>query len=289
MAIRISGSTILLQWLANTGYFAYPTNLLSRFYAAPYIGARIQQLLTDPRYNFKDELADIFNNIDFRSELGKTQGVLSPNEFLYFWRRFFHYAEIQYLNEEALNKVNTDKFVSEIAALEAAFDKPFALKGLIINWNIPFISSILDKALFIHITRHPLYNSQSLLESRIKYFGNVKHWYSFKPKEYFKLKRLDPYEQVAGQVYFTNRAVSKGFEEIDESRRVEITYETFCKDPADVFNQIKSKFAQQDFLIDWPYDGPDRFQSKNKLRLSKEEADKIVNAYRQFSGEYLKQ
>ena len=26
-----SGTTLLLQWLANTGFFAYPTNLLSGF------------------------------------------------------------------------------------------------------------------------------------------------------------------------------------------------------------------------------------------------------------------
>ena len=37
------GSTLLMQWLAQTARFAYPTNLLSRFYAAPAIGARIQQ------------------------------------------------------------------------------------------------------------------------------------------------------------------------------------------------------------------------------------------------------
>ena len=283
------GSTLMLQWLANTGKFAYPTNLLSRFYSAPYIGAKIQQLFTDPRFNFKNELSSFSKDIFFSSELGKTTGFLSPNEFWYFWRRFFPYGEIQYLDEKKLKKINTSKFLSEFAAIEAVFDKPFALKGMIINWNIPFISRILDKALFIHITRHPLYNSQSLLESRIKYFGNVIHWYSFKPKEYFNLKNLDPYDQVAGQVYFTNRAVSKGLEIIDESRRIEIAYEAFCKHPADVFNQIKSKFSQQDFLADWPYDGPEKFQSKNQLRLSKEETDKIVNAYSQFSGEYLKQ
>ena len=35
------GSTLIMQWLAKTDRFAYPTNLLSRFYEAPYIGAKI--------------------------------------------------------------------------------------------------------------------------------------------------------------------------------------------------------------------------------------------------------
>ena len=52
-----SGTTLMLQWLAQTGKFVYPTNLLSRFYAAPYIGVKIQQLLTDPAYRFRDEFS----------------------------------------------------------------------------------------------------------------------------------------------------------------------------------------------------------------------------------------
>lgn len=35
-----SGTTLFMQWLANTGLVAYPTNLLSRFYQAPVLGAK---------------------------------------------------------------------------------------------------------------------------------------------------------------------------------------------------------------------------------------------------------
>lgn len=34
-----SGSTLFTQWLANTGLAAYPTNMLSRFFGAPLVGA----------------------------------------------------------------------------------------------------------------------------------------------------------------------------------------------------------------------------------------------------------
>ena len=40
-----SGTTLLTQWLANTKQFAYATNVLSRFYETPIIGAKIQRLL----------------------------------------------------------------------------------------------------------------------------------------------------------------------------------------------------------------------------------------------------
>src|SRR5207247_2357787 len=61
MGAHRSGTTLFMQWLANTGAVAYPTNILSRFFGAPVIGAQIQLLLTDPRYAFRDEILD-FNN-----------------------------------------------------------------------------------------------------------------------------------------------------------------------------------------------------------------------------------
>ena len=167
-----SGSTLIMQWLANTGQFGYPTNLLSRFYQAPYLGARIQQLLTDPRFNFRDEFQDFNNTFSYDSDLGKTQGILAPNEFWYFWRRFFHYGDIQYLDQRSLEGVDRARFAAELASLEAAFEKPFAMKGMIINWNIPFVSNILDKVLFVYIKRHPILNVQSMLNSmQIVAFG----------------------------------------------------------------------------------------------------------------------
>jgi hypothetical protein len=278
-----AGSTIILQWLANTGIFAYPTNLIARFYAAPYIGARIQQMLTDPQYNFRDEFVDLKANISFLSELGKTQGILAPNEFWYFWRRFFHYGEIQRLEEDALQSVDRMKFVSELAALEGAFDKPLMLKAHIINWNIPFIERLFDKVLFIHIIRQPLYNAQSLLESREKFFGGIDTWYSFKPPEYVWLKERNPYEQVAGQVYFTNQAISKGLGQICEERWMSVRYEELCERPASVFSAIKEKYQKQQHRVDWSYDGPETFTCTNRMRLAEEHACMITNAYTNFA------
>ena len=83
-----SGTTLFMQWLANSGIVAYPTNLLSRFYHAPILGAKLQLLLTDPRYSFRKELGEFVQRVGYLSENGKTDGTLAPNEFWYFWRRF---------------------------------------------------------------------------------------------------------------------------------------------------------------------------------------------------------
>ena len=121
-----SGSTLLMQWFANTGLFAYPTNLLSRFYNAPIIGAKIQLLLTDERYNFRDELKEFTKSkVDMSSENGKTKGVLAPNEFWYFWRRFLPFKEFDYIaTEELLKTSDITTMTAEFAGMMNVFQKP---------------------------------------------------------------------------------------------------------------------------------------------------------------------
>jgi hypothetical protein len=278
------GSTLMMQWLARTGEFAYPSNLLSRFYDAPYIGAKIQQLLTAPEYNFNNEILDFASDISFSSSLGKTRGALAPNEFWYFWRRFIPNVEPRYLNEEELEAVDGGRFAAELAAIEAVFDKPLAMKGLILELNIPFLSGLLDKALFVFVRRHPLYNIQSLLEARVRYFGDRRSWYSIKLQEYDWLADLEPIEQIAGQVYFTNRAIEDGLGLLDGARSLIVDYERFCAEPAEVFNQILDKLAQQGYHTRADYAGPQQFQSTNQVRLSEEDWAAIQAAYKRFSG-----
>jgi LPS sulfotransferase NodH len=280
-----SGSTLLFQWLAQTGIFAYPTNLISRFYAAPYIGARIQQLLTDPDYRFRDEFFDLSPTESFESDLGKTKGILAPNEFWYFWRRFFPYNEIQYLEKHDLERIDIDRFSAEFAAIQDAFDKPLLMKGMIINWNIPYVSQNIGRIIFLHIKREPIFNSQSLLEARDKFFGDTAKWYSFKPREYNDLIRLDPFNQVAGQVLFTNRAIEAGLSQVPGSKQLTILYEELCAKPEKIYKQIIDLLETNNFSCRDSYTGPLEFNSTNDIRLPKHAIDSINKAYNDLSME----
>ena len=282
-----SGTTLLLQWLATLRHFAYPTNFLSRFYAAPYIGARIQQLLTDPALQYRDEFRELANlNFSFDSALGKTQGLLSPNEFWYFWRRFFKYGSCHYLNEEELKDVDGTTFSAELGALEAAFDKPFVMKGMIVNSNLDFVDKLLDRVLFVYIKRKPFYNIQSLLEARVNFSGSVDNWYSFRPQEYAELVKLDPVRQVAGQIYHLNRAVEEGLAKIAPTRRLEISYEAFSADPSAIYAAIRSRFlAQGCDRLPQEYNGPPSFQATDRIRVDAATAKEITAAWQSFSGE----
>ncbi len=278
-----SGTTLLMQWFAALGLFAYPTNLSSRFYRAPYIGARVQQALL--QYDFREEVFGGAEALSFESQLGKTKGPLEPNEFWYFWRRFFDFGEIQVLPEEQLRRTDTKGLLSELASFEAAFDKPVAMKGLMLNWHLPFLDRLFDNVLFLYIKRNPVYNAQSLLLSRKKFFNSHERWYSFKPPQYGELIKRDPFHQVAGQVYYTNKAVEDGLKEIPAGRSLEVDYRGFCDSPRRVFEGIVDRFARMDFKPGWKYDGVNTFDITDKIRIPHDEFDRIARAYEDISGE----
>jgi hypothetical protein len=86
-----------------------------------------------------------------------------------------------------------------------------------------------------------IYNAQSLLQAREKFFSNINEWYSFKPPEYKKLRNTNPIEQVVGQVYYTNMAVEEGLKNLPSDRFITLQYETFCVDQNLILAEINKK------------------------------------------------
>lgn len=276
-----AGTTLTTQWLANTGEFAYPTNLLSRFYNAPIIGAKIQRLLLDPKYNFRNEITDFSNEISYASQNGKTKGALSPNEFWYFWRRFFHYENlsVDYIPDEKLEPVfNKEVFVKELMGIAEVFQKPLAMKGMIVNYNIPFLDRMLDNVVFIHVKRDPCTNIASVLEARKRQLGDERKWYSFRiPQMQELLKLEDPAMQAAGQIYYINQAVEGGLQNVSEERKMEICYEDFCDNPKHYYQLLCEKLKKQGFQISDRYCGAERFQVSRK-----QTEERILQGYQKF-------
>lgn len=68
--------------------------------------------------------------------------------------------------------------------------------------------------MFIYIRRNPIYVMQSLLNSRLDFYGDLGAWHSYGPPEFFFLKERNPYERIAGQAYFTNVGMENGLERI---------------------------------------------------------------------------
>jgi len=279
MGVPRSGTTLFLQWLAASERWGYPSNTISRFYGAPYIGARVQQILFEHDYLNEITAYQQIASSTYTSSHGKTKGPTAPHEFWYFWRRFFAFEQdASVVPPEALKKVDVARLNAELATLEAALEKPLAMKAMLLNWNIPFLDAAFEKVLLVYIKRDPLYVLQSIMEKR-REFGSEERWYGFKPREYHWLKGLDPITQVAGQVYFTQQAVEDGLSQVHESRKMVVDYEQFCREPAIVWERLQSTMAAEGCIIEGEYAGPDRFEATNRLRVSAERWVDLTKAF----------
>lgn len=263
MGAMRSGSTLFEQWLADTGAFAYPSNIMSRFFGAPIIGSKIQRLLTDSTFNFRNEIMEFQSNISFNSNNGKTQGALEPNEFWYFWRRFLPEDVSSYSNEDLLKSVDVVTLKKEMWGISQTFDKPLALKGMICNYNIGFLNEIFSKALFIWIQRDITKNTQSVLEARRRQYGTDKVWYSFMIPEYEELIKIQNMEeQVRQQIICINRAIENGLQKVSDNKKLCIKYEEFCASPANVYQEIYVKLKEQGYNIAPQYNGVKQFEAR---------------------------
>ncbi len=289
MGAMRSGTTLFMQWLAETGLVAYPTNMLSRFFGAPLVGAKIQQLLTDPRYNFRNEILDFNSDIIFSSDHGKTEGALAPNEFWYFWRRFLPFKDLDYLPSEELRETaNLAGFRDELNALSNIFGKPFAMKGMIMNQNIPDLAKQFNKPLVIWIRRDPIFNIQSALEARQRQYGNMNTWYSFKIKEYPELKNLEPLESVSGQIAAINHSVEQGIADLPRSQKLVIQYEDFCQRPEHYYNEITQRLIEQGGVSTEmvpAYAGEASFPNTNLWRLEEHSREDVERIYAAMSDD----
>lgn len=267
-----SGTTLLYQYLANSGLFGYPSNFISRFFYAPYVGIRLQQMLIDADRN--GEIFQINSENIFISNLGKTFGPKQPHEFWYFWNRFFQFKELQQLSREELLSVDWPLFLKELHAMETAFGLPLLMKAMNMNWHINELAKRSNNIHFLFIKREVLYNAQSLLLARDKFFGNLEEWYSFKPENYYDLKKLLPWEQTVEQVISTNMAIEEQLKNLNESRYTILNYKDFCRKPADLLKNLHQKLNLQIGKKTLDNEG---IKFENKQKLDKNVWNKLIN------------
>ena len=265
-----SGTTLLLQTFASSGVISYPTNFMSRFYKTPTVGARLQQMLTEEQFAFRDEFDDIDKKINFFSRNGKTRGLLAPNEFNYVWKKIVP-------DEGALANIyggftpddGISKLRQSFSAVASVFGKPFALKSIIFNHRIDLLIKLAERPLIVQMTREPEQVIASMLAARERQFGDKRAWYSYKVPEYRQLRDLAPEEQVAGQIHSLETAIEKGLSEIPVKNKLSISYREFCEDPRSNFDRLVEKLEGLGGAVGAPRTLPDCFQIKSKAPTQK--------------------
>lgn len=242
------GTTLTLQWLAASGRFAYPSNLMSRFYRAPWVGAQVQAMLTEDHLQFRRELADVPRlgpERPVRSDIGKTEGMLSPHVFWYFWREFLPFAETSTLDLPRLARRGPGRFVGGVASIERALQKPVVMKAMIVNWDLPRVAAWFPRLVLLQVRRDPIDVMASVLRARVRFGGHEGAWWSFRPPEYAELVGLSPKLQVATFVWSCQHHIARALAEMPQSRHLTLDYHALCADPRDCWERLRERLVAQ--------------------------------------------
>lgn len=278
------GGTLLTQWASTGNLFYNPTNLHSRFYAVPIVGALMNRLLADPSFDYRDEFGDICRQLGFGSSIGKTSGVLAPHEFWYFWRHFLHITDVPCDYATFLERSDFCRFEKSMKGIQHVEGKSLFLKGHLVNFLLEPFHSKMSNMIYFHLKRSIIDTARSLYCARVEWMGDSLKWFSHKPPEYEILSTLDPYHQVVGQIYFIEREMQR-VSGILGDRYFESSYVDFCRDPKGVYLRIADKmdsFCDREVIP--KYTGPSEFSPSH--RSSSELDRKLESALAFFIREY---
>lgn len=269
-----SGTTLLSQLLITSFELAYINNLTARYWMAPYIGALLASDMQDH---------DRPPAVGFESDLGATPEYEGPHEFGYFWRRWFEYGDTHQLSAAQINNIDVSFFTQEIAAVESVFDRPLLFKNVpALSLQVGFLAKALPGAIFIHCRRDPVYTAQSLLLSRLKYYGNKETWFSIKPKEYHRLIQKSYSQQIAGQIFYTVQRISQSLASIDPSRHLTIEYDSLCEKPEEQLERVAVLLAGVGHPL-FSRNAPlPKLFSTNSKKVADDEFQRLQQACRQF-------
>ena len=258
------GGTLLTQWASSGNLFYNPTNLHSRFYAVPIVGAIINKLIGDPSLDYRDEFSDVCRELSFDSSIGKTAGLLAPHEFWYFWRHFLHISDVPELNGMFLEKSDFSGFGKSLKAIQRVEGKSLFLKGHLVNFQLEAFDSKMSDMIYFHLKRSILDTARSLYKARIEWTGSADNWFSHKPPEYTRLKDLDPCYQVVGQIYFIEREMQRVAPLLGD-RYLSVNYVDFCSQPSEVYVQLAERMnSLAHDQVQPHYDGPQGFIASKK-------------------------
>ncbi len=260
-----SGSTILSQLLARTGCFNYVSNFLARYWLAPYVGGLLEREL---------KLRRDYGNISLESEFGVTKAFMDPHEFGFFWNQWLPVKNLTVLTLQELKKIDIKSLQREINALKALSDKPFFFKSGIAGMNAGFLAKNIPHSRFIVIKRKYPYIAQSLYQSRQKFYGSEKHWWSIKPTRYKTLYKKDVYDQISGQVVEIYRDIEQ---QLKGRAHMTFWYEDICAHPHRILRNIFD-FLSVSPPPHWDQFIPSKLKNNNQIKISKETFKKLTDS-----------
>lgn len=248
------GSTLLQQILSQRFDIGYICNLQAKFWLIPYIGACLTKKIRPETHS-----------TDFTSKYGNTSGLWEPHEWGWFWREVFNIDEETGLcRNPGVIHLKLELLKKNLAALEEAYEAPLIFDNV---YTLPYIHEIsceIKTSLFIYLKRAPFYIANSILNARLKRYGDISKWYGHIPEEFDEIIELPPVEQCVAQVHRVENDIKKNLDSIDRKKVLHVEYDNVCANPEDVARSILNFVGSNGFRMKKKYGVvPREFKNRN--------------------------
>ncbi len=238
-----SGITLLTQVFARSGLFNYITNFTARFWRVPFVGFYLEKLIG------LRNLVGISGHT-FKSSLGRTDGILDPHDFTYFWKYWLKYdGKHDIFPESKFKEIDVKGVRKEINAMVNFYEKPIFFRNILIYANPWLLHKIFPSSYFVVMRRDTLSNALAILEARRLYFGDENGWLSVRPRNYEELKNQPVEVQIIGQIKGIHDEIIKQTKDFTEGI-INITYEELCNNPYDTTLKVAEHIGIKNFDIE---------------------------------------
>ncbi len=107
------------------------------------------------------------------------------------------------------------------------------------------LAATLPEALFVHLRRASELTAQSILAGRRRFLGDEAAWFSARPRDYERIRDLEPLEQVCAQVVALERDLHEDQLQIGTDRFIFVSYEALCLAPQAVLDGVGDWYRER--------------------------------------------
>jgi len=256
-----SGTTLTSQLIIQSQGFAGITNFAARFWLAPHIGMMIENCLG---------LHHQGSSTLFQSVRGRTSSWSEPNEFGFFWSRWFDLGqETHFLDASTRLLIDKAGLMRAISAMQAVQEKPLAFKNNTwFSFQADWLADVFPLAVFASCRRDAFFVAQSIWLQRLELFGDTGRWWSVRPPDYAEILKLSPIDQVARQAVSIEIATDASLAKIEPERITEVEYERISREPRSVIESLAEAIRKRGGNVNIDLEKiPRRFESTDRVRL----------------------
>jgi len=213
-----SGTTLVYQVLSEQLPVSYFDNWGAMFPRSTITASRLLK-----RYSARPRTS-------YHSYYGNTAGFRGVNDGFHVWNRWL--GNDRYSVPEEIDLETRKGMQQFFAAWSEAFGLPLLNKNNRNTLCMSLLASVLENAVFVVVTREPVFAAQSLMIAREHIQGDAAVGWGLGANRSRSGPKSSPLEDVADQVRFIYERLQEQLDRVPRERVVHVRYEDFCAEPS---------------------------------------------------------